>query len=367
MLAIMGEARPIRVIQWATGGVGQIAIRHMADNPAFQLVGCYVTSAEKDGLDIGEIAGRQPIGVTATTDAGALLAMEADCVNYAPLYVDVDEICRILRSGKNLVTPSGFSYPPALEGAVEDELEQACQDGGVSLFGAGIHPGFAGDLLPLTFARLSSRIDEVVVQEVGDFANHPSGAMMFEGLGFGRDPTELKADPPPMFATMARTFKESIHLLAAGLGITVEDYDFVWDTAVAVRDVTVRSGHIKAGHVAGMRLEWRVWNGGKPVIVFRSFWRMDDTTEPDWGYEDCKYAVQFTGLPSFRVNYEPTEPGPDGDIGYWGRVWTAMSVVNAMPTVVAAPPGIRTHLDLPLVQPPNLYRGPRTPAPGSAS
>jgi hypothetical protein len=72
-------------------------------------------------------------------------------------------------------------------------------------------------------------------------------------------------------------------------------------------------------------------------------------------------------LPSFRVSYEPTEPGPDGDIGYWGRVWTAMSVVNAIPTVVAAPPGIRTHLDLPLVQPPNLYRGSGSPAPGPAS
>src|SRR5665213_1039300 len=175
MLAIMEGTRPIRVIQWATGGVGQIAIRHMADNPAFQIVGCYVTSAEKNGLDIGDLAGGQPMGVTATTDADSLLAMEADCVNYAPLYVDVDEICRILRSGKNLVTPSGFTFPAALEGTVKDDLERACIDGRVSLFGAGIHPGFAGDLLPLTFARLSSRIDEVVVQEVGDFRNHPSG------------------------------------------------------------------------------------------------------------------------------------------------------------------------------------------------
>jgi hypothetical protein len=355
----MSDRRPIRVIQWATGSVGQIAIRHMADNPAFQLVGCYVTSALKDGRDIGELAGRQPIGIMATTNSDALLAMEADCVNYAPLYVDIDEICRILRSGKNLVTPSGFTYPAALEKGVSDQLEQACQDGRVSLFGAGIHPGFAGDLLPLTFARLSSRIDEIVVQEVGDFRNHPSGPMMFEGLGFGRDPQELKADPPPMFATMSRTFKESIYLLAAGLGIAVEDYDFVWDTAVAVRDVSVRAGQIKKGRVAGMRLEWRVWNGGKPVLVFRSFWRMDDTTEPDWGYEDCKYAVHVTGLPSFKVNFEPTEPGPNGDIGYWGRIWTTMSVVNAIPTVVDAPPGVRTHFDLPLVQPPHLHHGQR--------
>lgn len=353
----MTGTRPIRVIQWATGSIGQIAIRHMADNPTFQIVGCYVTSAAKEGRDVGQLAGHEPIGLTATTDADALLAIDADCVNYAPLYVDVNEICRILRSGKNVVTSSGFVYPAALEKEVQSQLEQACQDGRVSLFGAGIHPGFAGDLLPLTFARLCSRIDEVVVQEVGDFRNHPSGPMMFEGLGFGRDPLELKANPPPMFATMGRTFKESIHLLAAGLGIAVEDYDFVWDTATALRDVTVRAGQIKKGNVAGMRLEWRVWNGGKPVIIFRSFWRMDDQTEPDWGYEDCKYAVQVTGLPSFRVNYEPTEPGPDGDIGYWGRIWTAMSVVNAIPTVVAAPPGVRTHLDLPLVQPPNLHHG----------
>lgn len=347
---------PLRVIQWATGSIGQIAIRHMVENPAFEVVGCYVTSEEKDGRDIGELAGIEPVGVAATRDADGLLVLDADCVNYAPLYVDLDEIVRILRSGKNLVTPSGFTFPAALDAAARDRLEAACQEGGVSLFGTGIHPGFAGDLLPLTFARLASRIDELVVQEVGDFRNHPSAAMMFDGLGFGRAPDDLKANPPQMFATMGRTFKESIHLLAAGLGIEVEDYDFAWDTAVALRDITVRAGSISKGHVAGMRLEWRVWNSGKPVLIFRSYWRMDDTTDPDWGYQDAKYALYFTGLPSFRVSYEPTEPGPNGDIGYWGRIWTAMAAVNAIPTIVAAPPGIRTHLDLPVTQPPHLHR-----------
>lgn len=352
----MPGTRPLRVIQWATGSIGQISIRHMVENPAFEVIGCYVTSAAKDGRDIGELAGIAPVGVRATRNADALLAMEADCVNYAPLYVDVDEIVRILRSGKNLVTPSGFTFPTALDAAVRERLEAACQEGGVSLFGTGIHPGFAGDLLPLTFARLASRIDELVVQEVGDFRNHPSAAMMFDGLGFGRDPDDLRANPPRMFDAMGRTFKESIHLLAAGLGIEVEHYDFGWDTAVAVRDVTVRAGSIARGRVAGMRLEWRVWNGGRPVVIFRSFWRMDDVTDPDWGYENCKYGLFFTGLPSFRVTYEPTEPGPDGDIGYWGRIWTAMAAVNAIPVVVDAPAGIRTHLDLPVALPPHLHR-----------
>lgn len=355
MLAVTPRGA-LRVIQWATGSIGQIAIRHMAENPAFDIVGCYVTSADKEGRDAGEIAGISPLGITATRDAEALIRLDADCVNYAPLYVDVDEMCSILRSGKNLVTPSGFTYPAVLDTTVTSKLEEACRDGGVSIFGTGIHPGFAGDLLPLTFARLASRIDEVVVQEVADLRNHPSAAMCFDGLGFGRHPDDLRENPGPMLKTMERTFYESISMLAGGLGVETEKYDTEWDISVALRDLTVRAGHIPKGHVAGMRFEWRIWSGGKPVVIFRSFWRMDDRTDPDWGYQDCKYAIYFTGLPSFRVNYEPTEPGPDGDTGFWGRIWTAMAALNAIPAVVAAPPGIRTHFDLPLIQPPGLHR-----------
>ena len=100
------------VIQWATGSIGQIAIRHFVDNPVFELVGVYVTSDAKHGLDAGEVAGIGPVGVTCTTDRNAVLALDADCVSYAPLYYDVEEMSAILRSGKNLVTPSGFAYPP---------------------------------------------------------------------------------------------------------------------------------------------------------------------------------------------------------------------------------------------------------------
>ena len=347
---------PLRVIQWATGGVGQIAIRHLADNPAFELVGAFVTSDEKEGKDAGELAGIAPLGVAATSDAGALLALDADCVNYAPLHADVDEMCRILRSRKNIVTPVGFAYPKALEPAVVTALEAACQDGGTSLHGTGIHPGFAGDLLALTYARLASRIDQIVVQEVADLRNHPSPKMLFEGLGFGRDPHEARSDPSPIIHTMDRIFLESISLLAEGLGVEIERFDTDYDVAVATRDVRVRSGEIAAGRVAGMRFEWRAWSGGKPVIVFRSFWKMDDNVDPDWGFENSKYSLVFHGLPSFKVNFEPTEPGPGGDIGFWGRMWTAMSAINAIPAVCEAPPGICTHLDLTPIRPPMLLR-----------
>ena len=82
-------------------------------HPIFELVGVYVTSDAKHEHGAGEVAGIAPLGLVCTTDKQSILALDADCVNYAPLYYDVDEMCAILRSGKNLVRPSGFAYPPA--------------------------------------------------------------------------------------------------------------------------------------------------------------------------------------------------------------------------------------------------------------
>jgi hypothetical protein len=349
-------AKPFRVVQWATGSVGQISIRHFVDNPAFELVGVFVTSDEKRGKDAGELAGIAPVGVSATTDADEILALEADAVNYAPLYADLDDMARILRSGKNIVTPVGFVYPAALDPNDVEVIEQACKDGGVTLHGAGIHPGFSGDLLPMTAARLCSRIDKVTVQEVADLAPHPSHVMNFDGLGFGRDPDDARANPSRLIHTMESIFRESMLLLADGLGVDVTKTTTEFDVAVAKRDLVVRSGEITKGTVAGMRHEWITWSGDTPVIVFRSFWKMDDDLEPNWGYGSVKYSVTFEGLPSMRIELEPTSVHPTGDQGYWGRVWTAMNAVNAIPAVVAAEPGIKTHLDLPPVRPPSLVR-----------
>ena len=347
---------PYRVVQWATGSIGQISIRHFADNPAFTLVGVYVTSDEKHGKDAGEIAGIPPLGVAATTSVDEILALDADCVNYAPLYANVDDMAAILRSGKNIVTPVGFVYPRALDPAVVATLDAACAAGGTSLHGAGIHPGFSGDLLPVTVARLCSRIDRVTVQEVADLSRHPSPKMNFEGLGFGRDPDDARANHSPLIKTMESIFRESMLLVADGLGVTVDDMTTEFDVAVAKRDLTVRSGEIAKGTVAGMRHEWITWSDGNPVIVFRSFWKMDDDLDPNWGYGHIKYSVIIDGLPSMKVEFAPTTPHPTGDEGYWGRIWTAMNAVNAIPAIVAAEPGIKTHLDLPPVQSPSLIR-----------
>ena len=102
-----------RIIQWMTGDVGQVGIRHFAENPVFDLVGVLVHTPEKVGKDAGEIAGIASIGVVATDDVESVVAMDADCVFYTPIIMDTETVCRLLRSGKNVVTTSGFFYPTA--------------------------------------------------------------------------------------------------------------------------------------------------------------------------------------------------------------------------------------------------------------
>ena len=101
----------IRVVQWATGGVGKAAIEGVLAHPDLELVGAWVHSESKNGKDVGELVGLDPIGVRATTSMDEILALDADCVVYSPLLPNEDEVVALLRSGKNVVTPVGWVYP----------------------------------------------------------------------------------------------------------------------------------------------------------------------------------------------------------------------------------------------------------------
>ncbi|MEY2404266.1 MAG: hypothetical protein QOD38_1817, partial [Acidimicrobiaceae bacterium] len=128
----------LRVIQWATGGVGRAAIEGVLGHPELELVGCWVHSADKKGRDVGELLGRAPLGVAATDDVDALVSTDADCVIYSPMLADHAVVERILRSGKNVVTPLGWWYPDRTGTA---RIDDACAEAGVTLHGTGIHPG----------------------------------------------------------------------------------------------------------------------------------------------------------------------------------------------------------------------------------
>src|ERR1700761_2098285 len=211
-------AKTYKVIQWATGVVGNTALRHFIENPVFELVGVLVTNPEKVGKDAGDIAGLARTGVLATNDVEKIFALEADCVHYAPLVADVDTICRLLRSGKNVASVGGPFSPERYPDQFKN-IEAACREGKVSYHACGIHPGFSGDILPLTVARLMNRIDRIEVTEFIDKVRNPM--IYTEGMGFGRDPEELLANPSRS-PTAHHHFRQSMALLAEGLGKTIE-------------------------------------------------------------------------------------------------------------------------------------------------
>jgi hypothetical protein len=350
----MPGQRPYRVIQWATGKVGQVAIRHFAANPAFDLVGLYVTNADKVGRDAGEIAGIAPMGITATDDVDAILALEADCVHFAPAVEDIDMLCRILRSGKNVVTPLGPFYPIGIYAKQVAQLEAACIQGGTSFHGSGIHPGFAGDLLPLTLTRLMTRIDHIHVYEIVDHLANPSNYI--EYMGFGREPADLLANPARS-PDAAHIFAQSMAIVVEALGESIEDVTATLELATATEDIAWQvpgglGGVVKQGSVGGQHYEWSAIVRGRPFITYHCFWKLGDKVEPNWPCGDSGYRVIIEGEPPLTLSLNGV--GKDGRPGYFGLSLTGLLGVNAIPAVCDAAPGVVTHLDLGVFGPPGL-------------
>jgi hypothetical protein len=344
--------RTYRVIQWATGHVGRTAIRHFVANPTFDLVGVLVTRAKKAGKDAGEIADIAPTGVITTDNVEAIVAMDADCVHFAPLVQDLDMICRLLRSGKNVVTPLGPFYPHGRYKAELEQIAAACREGGTSFHGSGIHPGFAGDLLPLTLTRLMDRIDCIHIHEVIDHLANPSNYIEF--MGFGREPDDLLANPGRS-PDAPLIFAQSMEMVANGLGTMIDDVTSKLELATAKKDIPHARGVVKAGTVAGQHYEWTGFANGAPLIVYHCFWTMGDEVEPQWDCGQSGYHVHIEGDPPLELSLSgPTNA--DGQRIYVGLPWTAMMGVNVIPAVCDAAPGVITHFDLGLVGPRGLVR-----------
>ena len=184
---------PYRVVQWSTGHVGLRALDAIFDNPALELVGLWVHSEVKVGLDAGEMVGRPACGVLATNDVDAILDLAPDVVCYtatADLRPSeaVEDICRILASGANVVSSSlvQLLHPKTADRSLVDPLEAACKEGGTTCFFNGIDPGFGNDLLPIVLTGLSQRITEVRVREILNYATYDQAEVLFDTMGFGQ-------------------------------------------------------------------------------------------------------------------------------------------------------------------------------------
>jgi len=354
---------PLRVVLWGTGNVGRHALAGIDARPDLVLSGVWVSSPDKVGRDAGELAGLgRHLGVAATGDAEALLATRPDCVVHTAMADHripeaLADLERILRAGVNVVSsgPVFLQYPEGVVPAsMTDPLRQAAEQSGVSLWVNGIDPGFANDWLPLVVSGISERIEEIRCLEILNYATYDQPMIMFDVMGFGRALDDTPMLLLPGVLTMA--WGSVVRQIAAGLDIELDEVDERYERLPAPRDIAIASGTVATGTAAGLRFEVRGLRGGRPVVVLEHVTRVADDIGPDWPQPlgQGGYRVVVRGEPTYTVDLQLV--GTDGDHNTGGLKATAMRLVNAVPAVVGAPPGLLSALDLPLVTGRGLVR-----------
>jgi len=339
----------IRVIQWGSGNVGRHAIRTVAAHPDMELVGLMVTDPDKAGLDIGDIAEIPTTDIRATNDLAEILALDADVVLHMPLPslvygddpgADVDNFCRLLASGKHVITTVGYMYPKVYGDELMDRLAEACRTGNSSFHGTGANPGWFGDLLPLLMSGLSLTIDRIEVQEISNFQYYPSPDIMFHMMNFGKSPEEFAAHSARHRGWLDGLFTEAVQMVADGIGVATTDTTSNMETWTTDSDLDTAAGRVAAGTIAGQRFRWDAIVGDVPIVSQETVWRMHESAAPDWPVGD--WSVRIVGDPEMFVELKHG----------WNRnvlASTGAHAINAMPYVMEAEPGVVTFLDLPIV------------------
>jgi 4-hydroxy-tetrahydrodipicolinate reductase len=339
-----------RVIQWATGTVGIHAVPAIASHPDLELAGLWVHSDAKAGRDAGEICGVGPLGIIATQDADELLASDADCVCYTahsdvrPDQV-VEDLARMLASGKNVVNTSyvPLLFPKAAGIGVYERLHEACLAGGTSFYTSGIDPGFGNAGAAIGALALCKEVASVRMAEIVNYATWDNPFTMFEIMGFGKtDPSQSLLLSP---GSTALAWGPVIELVAAALDVKVEEITEWHEVLLAETPFDIASGRIEKGTISGMRFEIRGMVAGEPRIVVEHVTRLRDEDAPEWRHGDG-YEIDIDGEPCVHMTIGLSSH--IGDHNHAGCLATAMHVINAIPHVCDAKPGVLSFLDLPV-------------------
>lgn len=337
-----------RVAQWATGATGMCSLRAVIEHPQLELVGVYVYSHAKAGRDAGDLCGMANTGVVATTRIEDILAAAPEAVLYMPLHPDIDVMCRLLESGINLVsTRPEFHHPPSLDPEWRSMLEVACGRGGASLYSTGSTPGFSTEALPLALLSLVRRLDCLTHEDSWDISWLTSPQMLFDVLGFGRDPSNY--NPAKDTHPTAMSTPPSFSVVADAIGLPIDEVTVTWDLATARNTVELPAGTIESGTIAAQRIAISAIHDGKPLLRRLTTWHVTRDLDPAWELRASGWHLIVEGDTPLDVMV--SFPVPAEDWGVFSPKLTAHRPVNAVSYVCEAAPGIRTTADLAQVIP----------------
>lgn len=347
----------LRTVVWGTGNVGRAAIRAVDAHPGLALAAVLVHDPAKVGRDAGELAdvGRT-LGVAATDDVAAVLASRPDAVVYAAsgdIRPDdaLADVVAALQVGAVVVTPALYALydPRSAPPEVLDPVQAAAAEGGGALFVSGIDPGWGNDVLPLLATGLASTITQIRCQEIFDYTTYdqPDAVRFLVGMG-----QPLSYEPPmvaPGVPTMV--WGGQIRLIARALEADLDDIREVVERRPLDETVETTMGTFDAGTQGALRFEVQGIVGGQPRVIVEHVTRIHPAVAPDWPVPADggagAHVVTIEGNPRIQVNVEATDPSGNRAAG--GNATAAGRLVNAIPWLRAAAPGVYDALDVPLV------------------
>ena len=251
----------------------------------------------------------------------------------------------MLRRGINVVNTSyvPLLFPKAAGPGVFERLDEAAKEGGASFYTSGIDPGFGNAGITIHALALCKEVRTVRMMEIVNYATWDNPFTMFEIMGFGKDePSESLLLSP---GSTALAWGPVLELVAAGIGLHLDEIVERHEVIRADVDVEIASGTVAAGTISGMRFEIVGLVDGVERLVVEHVTRLRDEDAPHWPQGEG-YRILVEGEP--HVHVELSLSSDRGDHNHAGCLATAMHVVNAIPHVVAASPGVKTYRDLPV-------------------
>ena len=342
-----------RVVHSGTGMIGRAALDGILNHPELELVGMYVHSPEKLGKDVGVFINRDAVGIKTTDRWDELLALKPDCLSYMSNSIgrEVDaanDVCRFLERGVNAVTASIFAwaYPPAVPPEFA-HVHAACVKGRSSVYFSGSDPGWATTDMAIAALQMADHVECVRVCELGYWGNYEAEYVCREYFGFGQPPGFVPLLIKGGF--LEQMWRPTLMNLCEAMGVQIEDWNVVHETDCLDHDVDTGFGVVRAGTASVVHFELQAINGGRPVAVVEHVDRVGRGAGPQWkapcGPGEFAFRIEVEGTPSCWVEHQMVHDLQIHMVsGRMGNVTngksTAMPLINAIPAVCRAEPGL---------------------------
>lgn len=331
--------KPIRVAILGTGQMGCGIARRVLSVPGLELVAAYGKRPERAGTDVGRAIGlERDLGVAIDADLSAAVertlpdvAIQATCSTLDDAW---PEIAVLLRNGVSIVSiAEEMAYPAYRSPDIASEMQALARANGAAVVGTGINPGFVLDLLVVTLTGVCSAVDAITATRVNDLS--PYGPAVLSAQGVGLTPDAFEAGLNDGTVTGHVGFPESISMIAAALGCTVERIEQTIEPLVSEVRRETPFVTVEPGCVAGTRHTAIAYRGREPFITLAH----PQQVRPELAGVETGDSIEIAGRPNLRLAGSPEIPGGEG---------TVAVAVNMIPRILAAAPGLYAMTELPV-------------------